>query len=926
MFLEPAVDYYNYWAKASRNDAFRHHLLPYHLLDVVAVGDCLLDRRHPASDVLTRLLRTSEEDVRGIIRLLMLVHDIGKFCVSFQGLVPELAKRLLKQSQPLPYTARHDLLGLEIWNQHLVDQLSEAGRLTGRDTRRFHRRSSLDILAASAFGHHGLPLQSRSVSLVLRDHLEESNLKAAVTFLSEALSLLSVQEVNPSVITVEAAATASWWVNGFITLCDWIASSESHFPMESLRYPLQEYLEKSRERASLAVDRTGILPARLGAEISLSDILGTNSGSINQTNLQQTVANFQVESGPYLFIIEESTGSGKTEAAALLAHRLMTALNYIGLYVALPTTATSDSMYRRLRRYYRLLYNADEHPTLVLSHGMRDHNPEFSASILAEDSQSSRTVGDSALPAGAACSHWLADHRKKALLAHVGVGTVDQALLAVLPSKHLTLRLLGLAGKVLIVDEVHACDVYMSAILEKLIQAHAVAGGSTILLSATLPSKQRERLVTAFNQGVGISSQDVGLSKSEYPLITTCNCKGSVETRLVTPSRCERTLSTHLLTSHAACIDLILETVKSGRCMVWIRNTVSDAQMAFVELRRRLPAESVFLLHARFTNGERLAAENSLIETFGPNSTAEQRNGRVVIATQVVEQSLDLDFDEMISDLAPIDLLIQRLGRMRRHCRDQFGKRVVGQDLRGPLVLHVHGPSPAADSGSDWYKAHFHKASSVYPNHAQLWLTAKLLQEKGTLTLPNDTRWLIESVYADDIRQEVPPGLRQSITRDESDQVVSRSIGLRNTIPLAQGYTRDVNTVWWDDRSTPTRLMEESTTILLCRLVGERLEPWTRGGPQAWLLSMLNVRAAIVKEPAPPDQLLRGAIEQVKSLIPGQCRWGVLLPMTKGSGGNWECKVIDAYGEEKTVHYSSELGFITSNDYAILREDLHEPD
>src|SRR5690606_25025277 len=185
----------------------------------------------------------------------------------------------------------------------------------------------------------------------------------------------------------------------------------------------------------------------------------------NPTPLQAYAQTVELGKVPQLFILEDVTGAGKTEAAMVLVHRLMASGLASGLYVGLPTMATANAMYKRMSESYRRLYAEQELPSLVLAHGASKLSKAFSDSVALSTQTDDKNYENNELSASAYCNQWLADSRKKALLADVGVGTIDQALLGVLPARHQSLRLFGLTNKVLLVDEVHAFDPYMRSLL-----------------------------------------------------------------------------------------------------------------------------------------------------------------------------------------------------------------------------------------------------------------------------------------------------------------------------------------------------------------------------------------------------------------------------------------------------------------------------
>src|SRR5690606_20820134 len=384
-----------------------------------------------------------------------------------------------------------------------------------------------------------------------------------------------------------------------------------------------------------------------------------------------------------------------------------------GFFIGLPTMSTANAMYGRVADVYQSLFDQDT--DLVLAHGNRELVERFAASVVPAD-QAEMDIDQCDETASARCAAWLADHNKRALLAQAGVGTIDQVLLGVWHSKHQSLRLLGLFGKVLIVDEVHACDAYMQGVLEVVLEFHARAGGSAILLSATLPARMKQALLNAYARGRGVTAPR--LQEIAYPLVTSWRSSSNalIEQSIATRPAVQRTVHVEYRTEQSEIVGVIEKTLRAGHCVCWIRNTVADALEAYALFNDRLPADKLILFHARFGLADRLAKEDLVLTHFGSDSTAEQRQGRLVIATQVVEQSLDVDFDLLVSDLAPIDRLIQRAGRLRRHPRDPLGNRLLTagvSDQRCKAVMQVFGPDWSDEPASDWYKSHFQKAGAV---------------------------------------------------------------------------------------------------------------------------------------------------------------------------------------------------------------------
>ena len=741
-----------YWGKAGPGDSF--HPLAYHSLDVAAAGKCLLAGDPLLRRRLAEVSGLGEEPLLDWVTFLLAIHDLGKFADGFQGLRPDLLKTLQGRGTVAGYPERHDLLGYRLWTERLEERLRGDERLLSETGSPDDWRDLLGPSIRAAAGHHGVPPKLRSLRESLRvqfpAEVEEDALAfvlgAARQFLPAGLPF----GLEPFDEQEDCFKRASWMVAGLAVAADWIGSNSGWFPFHGEPLEPEDYWRTiALPRAGSAVEASGIAPRSSSTAGGLRSLWPELTAP---TPLQALAETLEIGSGPQLFVVEEVTGGGKTEAALVLAHRLMARGLASGIFLGLPTMATANAMYRRVEAVYRKLFGEETDPSLVLAHSRRDlflplESPPADSPYAPDEPTASLT-----------CAAWLADSRKKALLAHVGVGTVDQALLGVLPLRHQSLRLWGLAGKVLIVDEVHACDSYVRQLLCDLLEFHAAFGGSAILLSATLPAAQRAELLGAFAGGAGFPRPSAG--SMAYPLMTHWSGAGLVERAVEARRSAARRVEVRPLRSRGEAGELLLETLERGGCACWVRNTVRDALEAWADWRERLGADRALLFHSRFTVGDRARIEEEVLRRFGPESSAEDRRGRLLIATQVVEQSLDLDFDLLVTDLAPIDLVVQRAGRLRRHLRDASGNRHDAPDERGPAVLGLHAPEPVEAAGKSWFSAFLSGAAFVYPDHGRLWLTARWLEEHGGFRMPEDARGLIEHVYGPESEERVPAGLR----------------------------------------------------------------------------------------------------------------------------------------------------------------------
>ena len=919
-------DYFKYWGKAKKDqkkdlsdDVVEYHLLVYHSLDVAAVGHVLLKNHHPA--YVNHFLKLTGLDRKAFetwFVFLLALHDLGKFGESFQNLNPSVLKTLQQRESSRPYVLRHDSLGWFIWQNHIKKEFQELGIIpqTTGSKRRAALPQPIDYWVGAMVGHHGKPPQSTTRCLE-RDYLNpDKDIEAVRAFVKDLIPFLLRDSVEFPKCDKEKIRLASWWLSGLAVLCDWLGSNTEYF-----RYfcspdkpvSLTEYWEIAKRCAQTAIGQTGLLSSPMSVSLDLCDLIASNpSARPKPTPLQKIMTNWSIVDSNHLFILEDVTGAGKTEAAILLSHRLMAAGQGDSLYFALPTMATANSMYLRMRRAYRKLFAEDACPSLVLAHGASGMSKEFQQSIFPVQTETDESYGDHTTTAGAHCNAWLSDNRKKALLADIGIGTIDQALLAILPVHHQSLRMLGLVNKILVVDEVHACDAYMHELLCALLHAHANAGGSAILLSATLPHKQRQSLINAYASGQNQNQPALtATGNKDYPLVSSFNSQGLSEQVVATRDSVCRTVEVKFLDQSESITKVLEEAVVRGQCACWIRNTVKDAIETWRTLSQQHPDWSIDLFHARYALADRLDIENRVRDRFGNKSTGENRKGQILIATQVVEQSLDLDFDVLITDLAPVDLVIQRAGRLRRHARDAKGNRIEDEDQRGTPVLIIHSPPLTENPKPNWYAHHFPNAEKVYPHHGQLWLTAELLNKYGEFRMPEDARNLIEGVYSDEAQQRISTELLQKSIESEGSDRAEASYAQNNALKIALGYTDDSSNFWFDESKTPTRLGEDTKLVYLAKWENDLLAPWSDDEHHVWQNSAVSMRTYWIAGEAPNSDIPQIEIERCKAQLPAKGKWGVLLPLTQISNDEWQGTAINGNEQTTCFVYSQHFGLMT---------------
>jgi len=502
------------------------------------------------------------------------------------------------------------------------------------------------------------------------------------------------------------------------------------------------------------------------------------------------------------------------------------------------------------------------------------------------------------------------------LLAEMGVGTLDQALLAVLPSRHQSLRLLGLSNKVLLIDEVHAYDRYMMTLLRALLTAHAHQGGSAILLSATLPLQVRDDLIDAYRYGLG-KDDTPPLDDRRYPLAVQA---GTTISSHACPTRPQvrRSVAINWIAGEEGTVNLVAAHARAGHCVAWVRNTVEDARRAAGMLRETLPDDDVELFHSRFAMGDRLDIESRVLARFGKESTGTQRRGKVLIGTQVLEQSLDFCVDVMISDLAPIDLLIQRAGRLHRHARTLEGELAPdGIERRPPPMLHVLGPLPDDDPPANWYSAFFPKGCFVYPDIGGLWLGARALSRAGHITTPGETsdtsgvRNLVEAVYGDKA-ETIPPALQRATADQIGKDYAHENQAHFNRLRFDVGYCADSSQHWFEDDRIPTRLGDASLTIYLACEVNGQLQPLRSGTDYAWENSSVRIdqrhAAALAPEWA---QRFEHALQLLRARHALLVEPAFILPLVEAEG-RWQGHVVNDKKEEQVFSYNAIQGLTWS--------------
>lgn len=852
--------YFHYWGKA-HNQPEMHgdkcHLLVFHALDVAACGyQMVMQNRFHSADIFRQLGFNRDEAARWFAYFLGW-HDIGKFARGFQSLYTHHCPDLVPAISGRTYIERHDTLGYWLWQDFFWHRWTEDEAPFLPETVNSKKyKASLNLWLKIMTGHHGEPPDPKADGLLA---FVPEDMFAAEQWVEELRHLFSIESLPSCFMDkqwITQFKTQSWLIAGLTVLADWLGSNQLVFPYVSAPQDINTYWQKTLANAHDAVLR--LPPTSHVAEYSHFPTLFPFIDC--PTPLQQKAIALDIsQPGPQLIVLEDVTGAGKTEAALILAHRMMAVNKADSVYIGLPTMATANAMFQRMGYAYRALFQPGNRPSLVLAHGAREMSAAFSESVWHAVNQGQNSYMRDEAAATSECNYWFADSRKKALLAEAGVGTLDQVLMAAMPFRHQSLRVLGLYRKLLILDEVHAYDAYMVKLLEGLLTFHASLGGSAIILSATLPFSLREKLLSAYQRGAGFALTPPDL-QAAYPWLSHLHSQGLDESYVETRAQVKRHVDVAWLTEPEQARVLISEAVSDGQCICWIRNTVDEAIETWQKLAHSgvVAPENLLLFHSRFAFCDRMAIEEKVLEWFGKGSTEAQRSGKVLIATQVVEQSLDIDFDMMITDLAPIDLLIQRAGRLQRHLRQK----------RKPPVLHILAPEWQPEPHNNWPGEALRGTATVYQNHACLWRTQYVLREHRAIRMPDEARQLVETVYGDSV--DAPSGLQRSEDMAWARIFTQRAGAAQSLIKPEKGYVCEASDfLWKKDIELSTRLSDESVELFLAwREASGELQPYANHTSFPWEQSRLQIRLTQWKKMEKKIRCLSGeALEAFRKKI-----------------------------------------------------------
>lgn len=799
-----------FWGKLERDEegnVVAWHPLIAHCADVAACTEALLERTLLRKRFAT-LAGLDDLGASTIARLAVLAafHDIGKFNIGFQRKVDRDARDV----------AGHvaEVLSLFETDYPIRDHLLEALPAEVLDW----SESSFEYLAAS-IGHHGRPVRwddarvdpsiwAKTSSLAPFAGIADLGARTRAWFpdayLEEALDLPDNQAFQHAFA-------------GLVMLADWLGSDVRHFPYAE---DLGDRMPLARERAQRAVREIG-LDVRL-ARTSLGEKPPSFDAISEYTPREaqaKTMALPSSQAGE-LAILEAETGSGKTEAALIRYALLFHAGLVDGMVFALPTRTAATQLHERVRQAVaRAFPDEATRPPVVLA------VPGY---LQVDETQGRRLPGFEVLwndDRKARIRHrgWAAEHPKRYLAGAIVVGTIDQVLLSSLRVGHAHMRATALLRQFLVVDEVHASDAYMNRILKEVLRFHLTAGGHAFLMSATLGTFVRERLERAA-LGKRVMQKGATLAaalETPYPAIHYATRDGEKVTFDIESAELSKSIDVALRTiaddAHEIA-RLALDAARRGARVIVLRNTVSDAiatQKALEEIVADDDAPLLFMVggvlalhHSRFTRDDRKLLDDAIEDRFGKAAPA--HGGVIAIATQTVQQSLDLDADILFTDLAPMDVLLQRFGRLHRH-RERDAARP--QEFKEPRAIVMLGEASLEEAiGKDGEARGKHGVGTVYDDLFILEATRRRLERDSKLRIPEQNRELVEVTThpeaLDDLAKTLGDGWRKHQTKVYGKGFADRSVAKLNLIDRDARFGEySFNTAGLDERIA-TRLGE----------------------------------------------------------------------------------------------------------------------
>ena len=763
---------YRHWAKSDRAEPGRIHLLEHHLADVGACFEALLEQ----PTIRKRLAHAGgrdDLDPATMARLCVFaaLHDIGKLNIGFQAQVwqPEA----LRGKRRPRYAGHTDDLtpvlndGDRETGKWFFDALGWDGFLSWDD---LGGETACGLLVAT-FSHHGRPLQlegGRSGNSRIWQDFGELSPRDCAERIGGLLREWFPRAFDADAPPLPSAPAFQHMFLGLCTLADWIGSNEDFFPYVDV--PRDDYISIARENAKRAIVHIGLNISeqrRAQAGIALpgfKDLFGIDDAP---NAIQQAAVGQDAPLDERVVVIESETGSGKTEAALLRFARMYERGLVDGIYFALPTRAAAAQIHGRVKRFAANLFDGQRVPPVVLA--VPGYDADTDAERVAMQEYDEHAAGAHHPEKPWDDTPWASENPKRYLAAQIAVGTVDQAMMGALKVRHAHMRAACLARNLLVVDEVHASDAYMRRILEALLRAHTGAGGYALLMSATLGSDARRKLLSAGNAVSTYPTLPLDDAiKTPYPAVSV---GGADDERVQVVGENGKTkrvsVSTRdIMPDFDAVAETALNAAREGAKVLVVRNTVGhavDTQRALERLAGACDKGLLFqcegeltLHHGRFAAHDRRLLDRRVEEYLGKD--AKRDTGCVVVGTQTLEQSLDIDADLLITDLCPMDVLLQRIGRLQRHERED---RAAGYQT--PVFIVLTPPGNDLSPLLEWSES----ANGLGP-HGKVYEDLRILEATLRLIAGRD-EWEIPAMNRELVERATHPGALEAIVVELGD-------------------------------------------------------------------------------------------------------------------------------------------------------------
>ena len=804
--MAPAPEYLStpetasFWAKTGDKDSPTRGLsLVQHMLDAGSVAARLWDTwlAPGLQKRFSEHLHLSMEDARALVCWLAATHDMGKATPEFSGQLDarrdeNLAvyrQRIEQQDFEFPEDLVTPTSGLRCphskYSQSILIHLLTSN-IEGMP------REVAETLASISGAHHGTPADYMPASTELSNVILE-RLSPKWRAAWQELYDITLERFGASSALQQLAqhgqtipVSVQFCITGFVIMSDWIASNPDFFPMGTFGSAEQEQRARVGWQA-LGLEQRWIAALDTNPGTPATDLYASRFGWSNPTlrPMQEVVveAARSMQSGG-MMCIEAPMGQGKTEAGLIAAEFLAQATGRTGVAFAAPTQATSNALFDRVVEWvkYQTADVAQEHGgpiephSMFLGHSKNRFNKSYEALSEADIFDESPTPGREnnrkmLRPGTSLARHSWLSGTKKGLLSSFVVCTIDQVLMTALQARHVMLRYLGLASKVVIIDEVHAYDAYMSKYLSTALYWLGQMNAPVILMSATLPSDIRNELMKSYAKGLKIGTKPLKLTTYsqptldlDYPVIHTLTAEdnGTPKKWKVEQPAEQTEIELKLIDDSPESVLNVLEPLANDHgCAAIICNTVGRAQEMHAFLSKQFGEEHVILTHSRFTATHRAEQEELLVSKLGKKAHYSEADGEnssrphrlIVVGTQVIEQSLDLDFDVMITDFAPVDLVLQRMGRLHRHDSRSSSERTPA--YRNP-VCYVRG---VETFGSHVEAPDFPRGSkAVYEPMILLSSYAQLLPhfDGEPIRIPADISPLVQKTYQENASGEIP--------------------------------------------------------------------------------------------------------------------------------------------------------------------------